>query len=161
MALDKRNRFLLKTQEDGRRIIFIWKPGIAQKKGMRPISYEEAIQIQQELAAEVEAKRAEGFGQINIEDDNPVLAEAPTPLTEEEQSRTDRARNLIRTNDDLLNAELEKVTNYTQMDQLEEYFLLKYRVELPACPDLVNMKKEAIHTLTQLANSNKLYEVVK
>jgi len=68
---------------------------------------------------------------------------------------------LARTNEDLLQEELTKLQKQTDTDQLEEYFLLKYRVELLPTEDLEGMKKEAASTLLALSNAGKLYEVKK
>ena len=162
MALDKRNRFLLRTQADGKRNIFIWAPEIAQKSNMRPISYEDAVRIQKEIKDEHTAKLNANLYPVDAEvtEDNPVIAAAIEEMDPEVIKAKDNLK-LERTNDDILKDELEKVGKMLSTSQLEEYFLLKYKVELLVSDDLSTMQNEAIITLTELANANKLYEVGK
>jgi hypothetical protein len=54
---------------------------------------------------------------------------------------------------------MAKVGNFATADMLEEYFLLKYRIELRGDQELPEMQKEAVANLVELSNTNKLYEV--
>jgi len=160
MALDKRNKFVVKTQPDGKQILFIWTPTIAQKEGHRTISYTEAVAVQDAIA-DAEAARINHtiLSPPEIEEDNPVIEDVvesddPDVLKAKENLK------LAKSNDDLLKTELTKVGKYTSKDQLEEYFLLKYRVELMP-GKLAEMKNEASVILASFANENKLYEVKK
>ncbi len=159
MALDPRNRFLLKTQPDGKRTVLLWTPTLAQKLDMRPITYDEAVQIKKELDGEVEDKKAKSLYPVDIPVDNPVVDEV-AQNAQETAIPNQGGEPLVRTNEDLLQTELQKVSKFVDADQLEEYFLLKYHVEiLPG--ELMKMKADAVMTLTELSNANKLYEVGK
>ena len=166
MALDKRNRFLLQTDKKGLRHLYVWRPQLAQRIDMRPISFEQACIVEKELATEAENRRYAHYDydpRVPADEDipdNPVVEEvaaAPGP----DEAVKDQAMKLARTNEDLLQEELTKLQKQTDTDQLEEYFLLKYRVELLPTEDLEGMKKEAASTLLALSNAGKLYEVKK
>lgn len=161
MALDKRNRFLLQTTETGQRHIYIWRPQLAQRQDMRPISYAQAVEIEKELVKEAEDRKYARFDyDPRITDDNPVIEEAvETELPDDDIK--EKALKLAVTNEDLLKDELRKLSEFQGVDSLEEYFLIKYRIELTTTEDLAAMQKEAAQTLASLANANKLYEVKK
>jgi len=164
MALDKRNRFLLQTDGKGLRHLYIWRPQLAQRLDMRPISYEDALVVEKELRKEAEERRYAHYDyDPRIPEDaadNKVIEEVADSAVHDEEVKNE-AMKLARTNEDLLQEELSKLMKQTDTDALEEYFLLKYRVELIPTDDLEAMKKEAATTLLALSNSGKLYEVKK
>lgn len=160
MSLDKRNKFVVKTEPSGKKRLFIWTPTLAQKEGHRTITHKEALEVEAEILGVAEAKR---FGRFmpEIEEDNPVVEQLLSEQGEGDDPEVLVAKNnlkLAKSNDDLLQEELLKISKYNSKDQLEEYFLLKYRVEL--LPEkLTEMKKEAAQILSKFANEGKLYEV--
>jgi hypothetical protein len=160
MALDKRNKFIVKTQPDGKKCLYIWTPTLAQKESHRTVSYEEALEVQGEIKAAAEA-RINRFltPDPEIEEDNQVIEDV-VESDDPDVLKAKESLKLAKSNDDLLGEELAKVGKYTSKDQLEQYFLLKYRVELMP-GKLADMKQEASVILTRFANENKLYEVKK
>lgn len=160
MALDKRNKFVVKTQADGKQILYIWTPTLAQKEGHRTVSYKEALEIEKRIELQ-EKKRLAHFNhmhEVDVEDDNPVIEEVI-----EEDPEVIKAKDgakLERTNQEILDDELAKVAKYNSKAQLEEYFLLKYRVGLIDA-SLKEMKNEASTVLLAFANENKLYDTLR
>jgi hypothetical protein len=158
MALDPRNKFIVKTDPDGVKQLFGWTPTLAQKENHRTISYEDAKRIQVEIRTATEARINKALMPLpSIEEDSPVIEE----VVESDDPDVLKAKanlKLAKTNDDLLLIEMDKVARYTSKDTIEEYFLIKYRVELMP-GKLAEMKSEAITILTSFANEGKLYEV--
>jgi hypothetical protein len=136
--------------------LFLWTPTLAQKKGFHPVSFEEAVRIKEAEDAEVEAKKAKHIG-MPADFQNPVVEDVSKSA--ESVKTKDAAQKLARTNEDLLQVEMAKVGNFATADMLEEYFLLKYRIELRGDQELPEMQKEAVANLIELSNTNKLYEV--
>ena len=158
MPLDKRNRFLLQTQENGRQHIYIWSQVLATKPDMKPISYENAVKMQKKIADDGEAARYKTLNYVpEIIQDNEVIEHVAA--IDEDTMKAEEVMKLARTNEDILASEIKKVQGFTSKDDLEEFFLLKYRIELLQENDLEAMKKEAGQVLLGLSNTNKLYEV--
>lgn len=158
MALDPRNKFIVKTNPDGKKQLYIWTPTLAQKEGHRTVSHEDAEAILDEIKLASEARINRLLMPLpEIEEDSQVVKEV-VDSEDPEVTKAKENLKLAKSNDDLLLIEMEKVAKYTSEDTLEEYFLLKYRVELMP-GKLAEMKSEAITILTSFANENKLYEV--
>lgn len=157
--LDPKARYIVRRREGEAPALFLWTPTLAQKKGFYPVSFKEAEAIKRAEDKAIAAKKAARYDYpVNIEEDNPVTA-----AIEEagETAPKEGGEKLEVTNEDLLAKELTKLDTFGSPDDIEEYFLLKYRVELTGDQDLASIKKEAAKTLTQLANNNSLYEVHK
>jgi hypothetical protein len=162
MALDPRVRYLCKTEANGNRIIFQWTPTLAVKPLMRPVSFEEAEQIQEEESKARAAKRDKALGIQVLPDNSPVVeAVVETKLSAEDEAKINQVKKLVVTNDDLLTKEMAKLENMEDTDDIEQYFLVKYRMELEPSDDIAKMKKSAAYALSQLANQSKLYEAGK
>ena len=159
MALDPRVRYLCKTQDNGKRVIYQWTPTLAVKKGMRPVSVEEAQRISDEEAGVRIEKRNAALGIIDIPEDSAVVeAVTETKLSRADEDKINQVKKLVVTNEDILQKELAHVEAMESPADVEQYFLIKYHLELEASEDIDKIKKEAAYTLSQLANQNKLYE---
>lgn len=159
--LDPQSRYIVRRIEGKRDILFLWTPTLAQKKGFYPVSFDEAVKIKKaedEYAIRKKAARL-GYPAIDIPADNPVTTDVAQNKVPQFEQVKDEALKLVKTNEDLLKVEMGKIEQFQTADALEEYFLLKYRIELIGDQELGDMKKEAVKNLMALANANKLYEV--
>jgi hypothetical protein len=154
--LDKNSRYIVRRLDGEPDVLFLWTPTLAQKKGFHPVTFEEAVLIKEADDKRIEAKKRQRVG-MPADFQNPVVEDVAKSA--EAIKTKDEAQKLAKTNEDLLKVELAKVEQFQTPDMLEEYFLLKYHIELLGDQELPEMKKEAVNNLVALSNSNKLYEV--
>jgi hypothetical protein len=155
--LDPNSRYIVRRREGEPDVLFLWTPTLAQKTGFYPVTYDQAVAVKEAEDKYIAAKKAERIGYVPPEFQNPVVEEVAKPRPFEKVD--DEARKLAKTNEDLLKGELDKVEGMTDSRALEEYFLMKYKIELIGDQPIDEMKKEAVKNLMALGNQNKLYEV--
>lgn len=166
---------LLQVVPNQKPFVYNWTPNLAKKKGMKPITAEQA----QEFAAtgmivgiyepdKVKPKPAPNTippipefvsgDDLDEEITDQNILDSIKANADKVSSIDGKAKPLVVTQLDILNKEMATIEKLQEKASVEEYILRKYKIEMLPMDRLEEMKQQAADLLSTLAATESLYE---
>jgi hypothetical protein len=135
---------------------------------MRPITTKEADAIRSRLAEEHKAR----FNQDVTEDpdqtdpidedaehDNEILSKMEATDKEQVEPAGDKPKPLAVSQEDIFDEDFRRVKRFRKGTSIEEFILMKYKIDMIPMDKLGDMQDQAREILTSLMKGNALYQI--